>query len=424
MPTKGVLSVPLFRSAALSHASDRRYGRIVLLRPASFAWLTGMFALIAIAIILFFSLASYTRKAQVPGVLLPSQGLIRVQPAQSGVVVEVKVREGQQVRAGDVLFVLGNERESATRGDAGREITTLLQSRRDSLAGDQAMLRMQARQKQETLRRKADDLARELQRMDEQIGLQRRRVALAEDTLQRNRKLLESQFISAAALQDKQAEVIDQQTKLADLQRSRAALQSEHDAALSDLGDLQLQAKRDEAAAQRGMAELEQDLTENEAKRKLLVRASQAGMVSGIAVQAGQTAAAGQTLANLSPAGSPLEAELYAPSRAAGFVKPGMAVLIRYQAYPYQKFGQFKGTVREVSRSALRPEELYLPGGQGGSGEQLYRVRVRLERQSVTTYGQAQPLKAGMALDASVLLERRKLYEWVLEPLYSISGKV
>lgn len=61
---------------------------------------------------------------------------------------------------------------------------------------------------------------------------------------------------------------------------------------------------------------------------------------------------------------------------------------------------------------------------QGGAGEPLYRVRVRLERQSITTYGQAQPLKAGMALDASVLLERRKLYEWVLEPLYSISGKV
>ncbi|OLZ82285.1 secretion protein [Chromobacterium violaceum] len=421
---RGAASVSLFRSAALAHAADRRYGRIVLLRPASLAWLTGAFTLIAIAIVLFFALASYTRKAQVAGVLLPSQGLIRLQPAQSGVVAEVRVREGQQVRAGDVLFVLGNERESATRGDAGREITALLQSRRDSLAGDQETLRMQARQKQDALRRKAGDLARELQRMDEQIGLQRRRVALAEETLQRHRKLLASHFISAAALQDKQAEAIDQQAKLADLQRGRAVLQSDHDAALSDLGDLQLQARRDEAAAQRGMAELEQDLTENEAKRQLLVRAPQAGMVSGIAVQPGQTAAAGQTLANLSPAGSPLEAELYAPSRAAGFVKPGMAVLIRYQAYPYQKFGQFKGTVREVSRSALRPEELYLPGGQGGAGEPLYRVRVRLERQSVTTYGQAQPLKAGMALDASVLLERRKLYEWVLEPLYSISGKV
>ena len=413
----------LFRTAALDHAGARQHGAIVLTRSASLNRLTVCAAILALGLILFFFLASYTRKAQVSGMLLPTQGLIRIQPAQSGTVAEMRVREGQQVKAGDVLFVLSDERASGNHGNAEQTITSLLQARRDSLASDQDMLRLQARQKAEALQRKSADQLRELQRIDEVIALQQRRVALAEQMVARNRKLQDAHFISAAALQDKQAELIDQQTKLADLQRSRAAEQSGLDAVRADLDDLRLQTRRDEAAAKRNVDSIEQDLTENEAKRRLLVRAPQAGMVSGITTQVGQSVAGGQPLASLSPSGSPLEAEIYAPSRSAGFLKPGMPVLIRYQAYPYQKFGQFRGNVREVSRSALQPNELSLLGANHDN-EPLYRVKVRLERQSVTAYGQAQPLRAGMALDASVLLETRKLYEWVLEPLYSISGKV
>ena len=62
------------------------------------------------------------------------------------------------------------------------------------------------------------------------------------------------------------------------------------------------------------------------------------------------------------------------------------------------------------------------PGGSGS--EPMYRIRVRLGRQDILAYGQAQALKSGMGLDASILLERRRLYEWILEPLYSITGRI
>lgn len=101
-----------------------------------------------------------------------------------------------------------------------------------------------------------------------------------------------------------------------------------------------------------------------------------------------------------------------------------MEVMLRYQAYPYQKFGQHRGRVRDVSSTAMRPEELPLLITGASSSEPLYRIRVSLDQQTVQAYGMAQPLKSGMALDASILLERRKLYEWVLEPLYSITGRV
>ena len=126
------------------------------------------------------------------------------------------------------------------------------------------------------------------------------------------------------------------------------------------------------------------------------------------------------------PQGASLRADLYAPSRAIGFVKPGDKVLIRYQAYPYQKFGHQEGAVESVAKTALPTQELNgLPTPTGNnSNEPLYRVSVKLAAQTVNAYGKAQPLQAGMLLDADVLQEKRRLYEWVLEPLYSLTGKL
>ena len=58
-----------------------------------------------------------------------------------------------------------------------------------------------------------------------------------------------------------------------------------------------------------------------------------------------------------------------------------------------------------------------------GSREPLYRVKVALEAQTVAAYGRAEPLQAGMQVEADVLLDRRRLIEWVFEPVFSLAGR-
>jgi membrane fusion protein len=61
---------------------------------------------------------------------------------------------------------------------------------------------------------------------------------------------------------------------------------------------------------------------------------------------------------------------------------------------------------------------------QSLASEPLYRITVSLDRQTVAAYGQEQALAAGMQLDADVLLERRRLIEWIFEPVLSIAGRI
>jgi membrane fusion protein len=120
------------------------------------------------------------------------------------------------------------------------------------------------------------------------------------------------------------------------------------------------------------------------------------------------------------PADGALLAHLYAPSSAIGFIRAGQTVRLRYEAFPFQKFGHHEGRVLQVSRTPLPPGEV----PASARDEPMYRITVALERQTVRAYGSEQPLAAGMQLEADVLLERRRLIEWIFEPVLSVAGRL
>lgn len=415
----------LFRLQAVEYAGSRQYGSVILTRSASSWMLTTLFSAMAIGIIAFFTFFSTTRKAQCQGVLLPSAGVLRVLPGQTGIIKEVRVKEGQAVGEGEVLFVLSSERSTANAGSANQAVSALLEGRRDSYITELRQSSLQARQRVAALERRASDFRAETERLNSQLDMQKTRVSLSEQAYHRFDELQKTNFLSAAQLQEKQAELLDQRQRQADIMRAVSSHGRELDNVMAELRDLQVQRQRDQAALRRNISTLEQDLTESEARREILVRAPKAGMLTAITADVGQTVSGNTVLASVLPAGAELEAEIYAPSRSAGFIKPAMTVLLRYQAYPYQKFGQHKATVYEVANTALRADELAVRGAVTTSAaEPLYRIRLKLDKQTVLTYGKQMPLKSGMLVDASVHLEHRRLYEWVLEPLFSISGRI
>lgn len=211
-------------------------------------------------------------------------------------------------------------------------------------------------------------------------------------------------------MQALQRAALDQRRSIAQLQQQLQALPGQRQGVRANY-------QRDNAA-------LGQEQVQTQANGALAITAPVSGVVATLMAKAGQTIQAGQSLLSLLPGDGRLEADLLVPSRAIGFIEPGDKVLLRYQAYPYQKFGHQQGKVTQISRSALSGGELGALIGDVRQGEPFYRVTVSLARQSVTAYGKPEALKPGMLLDADILGEKRRLIEWVFEPLYSLKGKV
>lgn len=411
----------LFRPEALAAQQQPWLGAVRLIRPISLAVMTAGAALAVVALVTFLYLAEYTRKATASGMLVPDRGLIRLVPADTGRVLERRVSEGQAVAAGEVLFVLALERPVRSV-DAQAQVLRSLDERRRSLQDAARQQQALGSAQQLALNRRLQALATELAQADLEAVLQRDRLALARQSLQRLQSLEAAQFIAAAQVQSKNEDLLALQASAQTLARGRAALERERAELEGQLRALPLQAESTAGGIARDLALLARELAEVDADRRLILRAPQAGIVSGVLAEVGQSVSPAFALASLMPQGSSLQAHLYAPSRAVGFVQAGQTVQLRLDTYAYQKYGHRPGRVLQVSRTPLAASELSalaLPAA--ALSEPLFRITVALQ----PGLG-AEPLDLapGMRLQADVLLERRRLVAWLFEPLIGLRERL
>ena len=491
----------LFRSEVQQAQSAQWLGTVRLTRPLSFTTIT--LAAIGIAALLaaFAAWGEVNRKSKVSGLLVPLGGLLNITAPVSGVLGELHMTEGSTVPAAAVLAIINTERQSNLSGGAlnaapsGQPTVgapSLLAEqqialRQQSLAAERSLRQLQTTQREQVLTDRMSTLAAQGRQSQEELALQRSRVALAQKSVARYTQLAQEGFMSDIQLQAKQEELIDATARLQSLERSRLALQQDSQALAGERAALKNQLANDTAQIERSQSTLAQESSENATRKSVVitapslaadltaplintplnaapVTATAAGSASGatitlaktatalagntatsaaaataykvtaLSVRTGQAVQAGQTIATLVPITAAstqgrqssqaiaLEAHLFAPSRTAGFLQPGQTVYLRYAAYPYQKFGLHTGRITAISDTPFAANELppnlasqLMAQNQGSKA--LYRINVQLDAQSITSYGNAIQLKPGLTLEADVLQERRKVWEWALEPL-------
>ena len=414
----------LFRAEALAHQQQRLLGEILLVRPLSLQILSWAAFLIAVLIVGFTIWGSYTKKQRVIGVLMPDKGIIRLYPQQTGTVVSLQVKEGEKVRKGQLLYVLTSERIVAGGQATQAALREQLNAQRSSLQQESERQIELNKNEALALKEKVAGLHQELSTVNQALKLSSDQLRLSQITLNRYKELADQGFLSATQLQVRQEEHIQQLMRRKELEREQSRTRQKITMAKEELENIGLRGQNQLAAIVRNIQTVDQSLLEVEAKRETQVLAPTDGIVSAILVKPGQTVT-NTPLLTLLPTDSTLEAELYVPSRAIGFIKLGKKVLLRYQAYPYEKFGQPEGKVLTVSRAPIPLNELsYTLANLPAGNESYYRVEVSIPKQTILAYGKEEPLQAGMALEADVLLDNRKLYEWLFEPLLSVTSKV
>jgi membrane fusion protein len=410
----------------------------VACRPG-FGLVAGIALALAAALIAFAVIGEVARKARVPGLLMPAGGLLHVASPLAGQVHELLVREGEPVRQGQPLVRVRSER-LLDGGDMGALNLRAIQARRASLDLERLLQRRQADERRQTIGDRLRSLHTEAAQAREELDMVRQRVELGHRNRKRYAELAASGFVPQTQAQEKDEALLDLRARERSGQRVIETLMREAKGLQADLASIPTALATSLAQLDRSVAQLEQERAELEARAGVAVTAPRDGLVSALPLHAGQAVQAGQTLVTLTAGSRPgkdetetpaarLVAQLYAPSRMVGFVQPGQAVWLRYAAYPYQKFGMARGEVAHVSPTPIAPQDL--PAGQAQAlvsaaqaNEPLYRIDVRLDRQDIAAYGRELPLRAGMALEADVSLEHRRIWEWLLEPLLATAKRV
>lgn len=411
------MNAPLFRPEVVQARRQDWLGRISLAQPMP-VWVGAVFALLAagaVACLLLFG--EYAHRSRVGGQLVPDLGVSTVVAPTSGMVGRMTVEEGASVARDQALVRIDLPRVAASGADAHTGIGRGLDDRDSSSAQlAQAQLAQLAVQEQGQ-RRQLAMLRTELGQVRAGIATRDAQVRLGRETADRYREVAASGYVSVVQVRQQEQAMLEMLNARQVLERQATALAREIAGLEQALAGLPAQREAIEATARREHALLAQERYRHEADGGVLVKAPLAGLVAHRFVEPGQAVQAGQPLLSLLPEGARLQAQLQVPSRAIGFIRPGDRVRLRYQAYPFQKFGHQGGRVARISRSAVSP----VAGAP--SSEPHYRILVALDRQDVLAYGRPEPLRPGMLLEADILGERRKLHEWLLEPLYSLRGR-
>lgn len=409
----------LFRPEAVEAARDRLGSPIRPVGVASWALTAFMMTLLTVTI-LFLCVAHYARRETVIGILQPAAGALRVTSLRAGVVATVDVHEGQEVALDQPLMTLALDPTMS----GGRRLGELLS---EASADQGAALARQAKARHELNERQRDEIAAkrsilldQRRRLDADAAMQGERVKLAEQTAVAARVLWGKQLMSAVQYRQREEALIVARQGLSSIERDRAAIPSALAQLLAE--DRRLIAEAEDGAATIALnrAQLDEKRASTQAETQIVLTAQKAGQIAALQAKPGAAVNAGQALAFVLPQGVELQAELWVPSRAAGFVRAGDKVRLMYDAFPYQRFGVGRGRVMDVARAPTAPEDLPVPIR---TEESLYRVVVDLDDQSMHGYGHDWRLSPGMRLNADIVLEQQSLFAWLFDKVRAAQAR-
>jgi len=410
----------LFRTEAIDARRQRLLGEVVIAEGRPSDLLVAAIGAVGAVLVLASVTGRYARTETAPGAVVTSRPLTKIMAQRPGLVTRVDVREGQVVHAGQTLAAVTLDAQLEGGQAAGFESLASIE-RQIGLAHNQKILLVGA-------------LANESRRLDEQLDLARAEhvqlrsqedlqaevIASSRKMFEGLRQVADTGYVSKFELERRRQEYLRESEMLSRLSQQRTANEAKQAELSAQLRRLPNDHAKQVGELDTNLEQLGQQRTAARGQTGYVITAPTGGRVSALNIAPGRSVDGRLPLLAIVPDGARFEAELYAPSRAIGLVKPGQSVRLMYDAFPYRQFGSFEGTVMDISKSIVAPGEIDVPVRLE---EATYRVRIRLHDQNVLVKGTPIILQSGMALKANIVLERRTFFDWLLEPVRAVRNR-
>ncbi len=434
-PSPADFSAPLLR---MQEQAPHPLGRRVL----------QVLSLLLIGLLLWSLVGQLDIVAVAEGKLIPQSYVKIVQPPESGIVQEILVKEGDRVRAGQVLMRMD---PVATEAD-GKSVDAELARKRLSLkridaelsgrplafgTADPAPLAAEILAQHKANRAALESaLAEERTRLakarSEKAAAERVRQKLLatlphyHEQEQAFAKLSKQGFAGPLMASDKRRERMEKEEDLRTqehlIESARAGIEQSERKLAQIESDSRKQLHTERNEVQGSIDKLTQESAKLSHRRGLLeLRASQDGVVKDIATHtSGTVVQPGTVMATLVPQGEQLKAEVWVSNEDIGFVRTGLPVKVKLAAFPFQKYGMIEGIVEHVGADALdsaAQEATAASADRKGVRPLTYKALVSLKAMNLRVDTEQLELGAGMQATAEILLGRRSVMEYLLSPV-------
>jgi membrane fusion protein len=414
----------VFRQEAIDNKKIKWRGRALLLPGIPFWLIGGVCLFFIIAFLIFVIAGTYTRRVNVSGEISSYPRAANVYSSVQGVVVKQFVSEGQEVKAGTPIYQIDVSKSTRSgvvsdnqRRDIDGQLSRIAQiigrlesSKKNTLD----MLEKQKLQYTTAFQHSGDILQRA------QEGLR-----IMKENMENYRNYQNKGLINKDQLTNQVALYYQQQNNLLGLsgQNEQNALQI---TALES--QIQTQAAEFDNQIYRmelQRYELEKELLNIDAGGEVVVRALAAGRINSLSVTIGQMVNVGDSLLQIIPHNiDHYVLVIWVSNDAIPYISVGDRINIRYEAFPAEKFGQFSGKVSVISKAPASPQEMLTyqgaPKAAISTSIPYYKVIVRPEKQTIIYGDKKLNLENGMKAQSTLFLEKRKIYQWMLSPLYEM----
>jgi membrane fusion protein len=421
----------LFRKEAIAHKREQLVTRGKEEMQAIGNALYASIAAIAIGMLVFIMTASLPRKQSAYGVLEPRQGVATVVAQSTGYIAMAHVKDGQFVEKGQPLFTVSGE-----LGMGGHEvvsrITESLALQRDAYEREVLLKLEEARQQTQVLSAKKESVLAQQAALETVIAIADRRTYLSNSELSRMRNLAESGLVTLTQVNQRELEHLDSRTNLETLKRQINLLTHELSAIDSEAKKNSVQLKMQIESLRRSTAQLSIATVEIGARAAQVLSATASGRISFLKHRPTDSVRQNELIAIIVPdaikgstEGEGFQAVMYVSSRVVGSIKLGGNVVIRYPAFPYQRFGSSYGVVESIGIAGVDIGSIPLMFQRkvvqvAADSDTFFKVIVKPKR---GTLDDSAILSVGMAFDAEIRHESRKVWQWLLDPLLRGTSK-
>ncbi|EDT6608091.1 HlyD family secretion protein, partial [Salmonella enterica subsp. enterica] len=414
----------MFRKEAIQSRQNIWNGKALLISrvPASIVMFLCFIFIVFFIIIIYTE--SYTRRVTVSGEVTSLPRPVNIYSDVQGYVTEKFISDGARVKKNDPLYQIDVSKSTIHGIVSNRQRADIL----DQITQIDNMIMGLKDSKEITiiaLNKQKEQYLQSYQRSSEIVKHAEDAINSLKTNMDNYRNYLAKRLITKDQLINQEVIYYQQQNNL-------LGLNSQNEQNLMQLNNIESQIRIQateydnriyQATLQR--YELRKELINTEQESAIIIRALSEGKIDSVNVSIGQMINQGDSLAQILPEKTTgYYIVLWIPNTAIPYISNGDITNISYEAFPAGKFGQFSGVIESISRAPATPQEMstYQGAPKSISSESIpyYKVLVKPTIQSILYDSKIRPLENGMKAQATLFLEKRKIWQWILSPFYDM----